>query len=402
MAKTTRPETDIAPTVTDSVEVSGPLVMAEPVDAAPEPEPDPLIVVLDEVKTDPAPQPQASRPDPAAKSSGFGGMVVGGVIAAALGYGVAVYAPFAGFPGQSAQTFEAAAALAALGDRVASLEAMPAPAPAVDTALTDRVQALEQEGAEPADAPDFSALTGAIAALDARLAAIEAAPPGEGGATSPELAASVEALRAEVEGLRGSGTAMSAEIAAAAADAQARLAEAEAQATQLKAEAEETARKSMARAAVSRLQAALESGAPFETALADLPAQEVPAVLTEAASVGIVSRAALEEAFPDAARSALEASLQADMGESLAERSWSFLQSTTGARSLAPREGTDPDAVLSRAEAAVKAGDLPVALTELQGLPPEGQAAMADFIAKVRKRQDAADAVAALAAAIEG
>lgn len=404
MAKTTRPKTNIQPDAADAVEMSDPVVMLEPdapaeilVEQAPEPEPEP---VIPEPKAgQPAPPPV--RPEAAKQSSGFGGMVLGGVIAAALGYGVAIYAPIAGFSDQTAQTAEAQAALSALGDRVATLEATPAPAPSVDLALTERVQALEATAAG-APNPDLSALTKAIAALDGRIAVIEAAPRGEGGAASPELAATVAALRAEVEGLKGSGSVVSAEIAAAAEDAQARLAEAEAQATQLKAEAEETARKAMSRAAVSRLQAALESGAPFETALADLPGLEVPAVLTDAASGGIPSRTALEDAFPDAARAALEASLQADMGDTLTDRLFSFAQSTTGARSLTPREGTDPDAVLSRAEAAIKAGDLPAALTELQGLPPEGQAAMADFTALAQQRLDAAAAVATLSAAIEG
>jgi hypothetical protein len=326
-------------------------------------------------------------------------MVVGGVIAAALGYGAATFAPVAGLSGQNDQTPQLDASIAMLADRVAALEAAPPPAPVVDTALADRVQVLEQATPAPTDT---SALTESLAALDARIAAIEAAPQASGAAASPELAASVEALRAEVEGLKGAGSAVSAELEAMAADAQARLAEAGAQATQLKAEAEETARKAMARAAISRLQAALDSGAPYGSALAELQGLDVPPVLSDAAESGLPSQSDLENTFPAAARAALDASLRANSGESWAERVGSFLQSTTGARSLAPREGTDPDAVLSRAEALVKARDLQAVLIELQGLPPEGQVAMADFTAMVQNRLDAAAAVATLSAAIEG
>ena len=114
-------------------------------------------------------------------------------------------------------------------------------------------------------------------------------------------------------------------IEAMAAEAQTRLAEAEAQAATLKAEAEETARKALARAAIGRLQAALESGAPFASALADLPDAPIPPALAAAAESGVPSLAALEQAFPPAARAALDASRRADMGESWTERLGAFL-----------------------------------------------------------------------------
>jgi hypothetical protein len=76
-----------------------------------------------------------------------------------------------------------------------------------------------------------------------------------------------------------------------------------------------------------------------------------------------------------------------------------FLRVQTGARSLQPREGTDPDAVLSRAEAAVKGGDVAASLTELAGLPAQGQAAMADWSARAKVYLAAHEALAGLAAA---
>ncbi len=396
MAKTTRPKTEIDDNVPDAVAVPEPVVMAEPAALGPvESGPGEFeIPPANEPGSAPPPPVQPPISDEPKRSSGFAGMVVGGVIAAALGYGVAFYAPLSGLTGQTDT------ALDALTGRIAALESAPAPAAAEDTALAGRVHALESEART---ASDLTPVTDAIAALDARVSALESAPRAENGsAASPDLMAAVAALQDEVDGLKGSGAAVSAEIEAAAVDAKARLAEAEAQAAQLKFEAEETARKAMAHASVSRLQAALETGAPFASALASLSGQDLPAVLTDAAETGIPSLSALEAAFPDAARAALEASLRADMGASWSERIGSFLQSTTGARSLTPREGTDPDAVLSRAEAAVKAGDLETALTELKGLPPEGQAEMAGFAAMAEQRLAAVKAVAGLSAAIEG
>jgi hypothetical protein len=71
-------------------------------------------------------------------------------------------------------------------------------------------------------------------------------------------------------------------------------------------------------------------------------------------------------------------------------------------RSLAPREGNDPDAVLSRAEAALAAGDLGTALAEAAALPEAGQAAMAGWVGLAAVRQAATAALAELTAAVGG
>jgi hypothetical protein len=50
------------------------------------------------------------------------------------------------------------------------------------------------------------------------------------------------------------------------------------------------------------------------------------------------------------------------------------------ARSLEPREGDDPDAVLSRVEAAARAGDIAAALAEIEALPEVAREPLADWI----------------------
>jgi hypothetical protein len=111
---------------------------------------------------------------------------------------------------------------------------------------------------------------------------------------------------------------------------------------------------------------------------------------------GVPSLAALVDAFPPAARDALDASIRATMGEGALDRVSAFLRVQTGARSLEPRAGDDPDAVLSRAEAALRAGDLETTLAELTALPEAGQAAMADWIQAARTRFEAVEAARAL------
>ncbi|MGB3556503.1 MAG: hypothetical protein WBA25_17880, partial [Jannaschia sp.] len=56
---------------------------------------------------------------------------------------------------------------------------------------------------------------------------------------------------------------------------------------------------------------------------------------------------------------------------------------------LEPRDGDDADAVLSRAEAAIRAGDVATALTEVEALPDDARAELSDWIARAETRRAA-------------
>lgn len=329
--------------------------------------------------------PVAPPPERRGGSGAFFGMVLGGVIAAGAGFGLARYMPDllpVGAESGLAATVQAQAEeIAALREQVAALPVKPA----ADPQLESRVAALEG-----AVAPD-------IAGIEGRLAALEAAVGGMGSVGAPpELAAELQALKDQVARL-GSGGTVPADVTAAADAAEARLKEAEARAAAMAEEAAAAAAASRRAAAVDRVAAALDSGAPYQGALRDLGA-DVPPVLAENAAGGLPTVAELADSFPVAARDALEAALRANMGESWTERVSNFLRSQTGLRSLSPREGDDPDAVLSRAEAALEAGDVATAVTELQAMPESGKPALADWLAQAQLRVDAEAAFAALAA----
>lgn len=396
MAEPPRPEPDPAVPPVDDAELADPqpvgpepLMDKGPVSSAAEPEP-----VL------PPASPPVSSPGGKTAGGGFLATALGGVVAAAAGYALAIVVPFPGMGTSDALPPATQAEVQALAARIDTLDSAPAP----DASLAERIAALETRPVPEAPAQqDLAPLTEALAALDTRIAGLESrGPAAPGEAPAADLVALVEELRAEVAEMRSSGADATAGLEALAAQTEARLAEAEAQAAALRAEAEESANKALTAAALGRVQAALESGVPFAGALADVSGVEVPPALASLAETGVPSRAALEDAFPPAARAALEASLRADMGEGWSDRIGAFLQATTGARSLTPREGADPDAVLSRAEAAVKAGDFAQALTELQGLPEAGQAEVADWTAMAQQRLEAVSAAATLSAAVEG
>lgn len=200
----------------------------------------------------PAPQPQ-----PARRRGGAIALLLGGVLAAGAGYGVAQYVP-QGWPIADTSVLEAR--LAAQETEIASLKAALAALPPPDATLSQRIDTLAEALAAlppPAD----------TAALEGRIVALESLPTGNGnGPSLAEFAAQAEALRAlqaEVASLRATGGTMPANVEALVADAETRLKEAEAQAATLKAEAEAIAKASAARAALGRIQAALEVVAPL-------------------------------------------------------------------------------------------------------------------------------------------
>ena len=318
-------------------------------------------------------------------------LVVGGVLAAVIGFAVAQVLPVSWrSPDASAlqsqrdvQTVE----LATLKADVDRLSKAPGPDPTV----SDRLAAVEAALAGTSPAPDLGPLTARLDALAQTVAALLARPVATG-QTDPAL---LIALRAEVEALKSGGIASTAKAEVSAA-IDAKLAEATVRIDAIKAEAEALATATLRHAALQRIMAALDSGAPYGSAIADLAEISLPLELSENAASGLPTLQDLRHDFPDAARAALDAAITANIGDNWTDRATAFLRGQTGARSLTPREGDDPDAVLSRAEAALVAGDLTTALAEIAALPAVSQTAMADWLTRAQLHQKAIGQVQAL------
>lgn len=327
---------------------------------------------------------QSDRVLPVQRRGSLVPMIFGGVVAAAVGFGLAQVVP-QGWPvmdnsALSAEVKAQAATIADLQTRMA--EMAQSPAPKVDPAVFDRLAAVEAMVAGLPQSIDLPAdVMTRLDAVEKQLVAGPLQPNGTAGIDSASLAR----MQAEISALKTGGAALDS-----------KLAEAAGKLDSIKADAEAVVQKVAARAALHQLQAALDSGTPYGSALGDLGGATLPDVLTAHAAAGLPSLQLLRASFPTSARAALDAVLQTSAGDSWTDRVGTFLRGQTGARSLTPRDGTDPDAVLSRAEAAVAAGDLTLAMTELGGLPEAGKAAMADWLAQAQQRLDAATAIQTL------
>lgn len=288
-------------------------------------------------------------------------------------------------------------ALAALGGFALShynvLGFAPAPAPAVDlapltrtdevqaaalAALRSEVEALAGRLSSVEAAPEAQPDTARLDALDQRLAAIEALPEG-GDASTAALAARLAALERE---LAAAPPAVDqAEVDAALA----RLAEAEAEAARRADEAAAAAEAAAQRTRLDQLREAVASGAGFQAELAALDDPDLTAALAPHAD-GIATLAALQANFPEAAREALQLARANATEDGWGARLTDFLAAQTGARSLTPREGSDPDAILSRAEFALSEGRVADALAEVMALEEPIRAPFADWIARAEAR----------------
>lgn len=356
-------------------------------DDAPVEEPD-----AEPVDETPQESPQETQPQPAQqeaqRSGGFLPLLIGGLLAGGIGYGAATwYEGQNAAPDLSSQVDAQGAEISDLRSTVANLPAVPDLAP-----LEDRIAALESSLADRVDQIQ-SSLDDRLAEIDARLTDLEKRPSGDGTLSDTALAAyerELAQLREELDTQRQ-------DVAAMAEQAQADLDAARAEAAAQEEEALAAARAAAARAALNRVAVAMESGEPFADLLPDLEAEvgDIPAALRDAAQNGVTSQAMLKDEFPDVARAALAAArAEGVSGES--GGLGAFLRQQFDVRSTTPREGSDPDAVLSRVGAAVDEGRLSDALAEVASLPEVARAEMTEWTAKVQERADALDAITSL------
>lgn len=330
------------------------------------------------------PPPPAAQPEKVViRKGGFIPMLLGGVAAAAIGFGVAYSGALQGVP---------LPGLTGAQDDITALTQQIAAQDGTINDLTSRLSALEEAPApalpETTDlSPMIDDLAAQIAALTQRLDAVEARPAADSGTVGPDTQAALDAATAELDQIRQALDAQRAEIASLT-DAAAQEEEA----------AFQSAQRVMQRAALTRIQTAIDTGTPFADAVTELrdSGVDLPEPLNAQAESGVTSLSTLQSSFPDLARDALRAARQQNGTPGIG----GFLETQLGLRSLEPRDGDDPDAVLSRAESALRAGDLTQTLTELDALPDPAKAVLADWRAQAETRIAAVSAAQDLSQAL--
>lgn len=319
----------------------------------------------DDGAADPAPTPAPAAP---ARQPVFFPLLLGGLIAAGLGFLLAQYlGPLDGRD-------RAAALERNLDSKSAKIENLQETV-SQQSATIEELQATQSEYA--AQLSEFET-------------ALAEAPQGDPSLLSDELAATLDAQKSEITRLQG-------ELEKMAEFAQTQIAAAEEE----QADAAAAEARVKARGALNAVRDALASGDPFADALPDIAAAaEIPEALQNSAQNGVNSLAALQSGFSDPAREALSTARRETAGSSMQDRAKLWVEDLLGARSLTPRDGDDPDAVLSRAEAAARSGDLAGAIETLQLLPESGRDVMSGWISDAQTRIDAEAGFADLEAAL--
>lgn len=321
------------------------------------------------------------------KKTGFIPVFLGGVVAAALGFGAArtdIFDPMLPESWKVAKATEMNALSTRVDDQTKTVTtlsghvadmAAPDMTP-LETGIAGNTAAIAKLQTT------LGSLTTDLAAVDARLTTLEKQPISQGVSQ-----AAIDAYERELKDLQSAVANQRGEIESLLSDAQA-----------MEHNAELTAQDALARSALTRVLSAIDSGAPFDAALSDLVSvtgTTPPESLSAVAARGVTPLIQLQDQFPDMARAALSAARQENPeGENGV---LAFLSNQLGARSVAPREGSDPDAVLSRAEASLKEGRLNDALAEIETLPPAAASALSDWVAMAQARRSAQDAAETLA-----
>ena len=327
--------------------------------------------------------------------------MLGGIVAAGIGVGSAGYI----FPNGLSfgpKPADYTSAIEEQSSRIDALSAELAAKPAFDASAL-QASIADATSAVTAAQEQITGVAETVAAFEERLTTLEALPREDG--ISQQMENALKEMRAElnqqnaaleqmapVEGelndMRAALDAQKGELVTMIAEAQA-----------TKQDAEKTARDTLARAGVTRILVALESGAPFADALAEVEANSdiaIPEALAQTAADGVPTLASLGDAYPNAAREALAAVRSEDTGGGVS----SFLTRQLGVRSVAPREGDDPDAILSRVGAAVDEGRISDALEIADALPEGAKAPLAEWMAQANLRLSAAREAEALATSL--
>lgn len=326
------------------------------------------------------PTPLAPVEQTVVRKGGTGSMLLGGVLAAGLGYGVNEYTrPGVDLDPTEAKITAQAEQIAQLQERLIALSEGP-DLSGIEQAVangSDQIAALASKTAQTE-----TALTG----LAERVTSVELR-----GQNGDADATAIAAYARELNELRD-------QVTTAAQGTQERIAKLEADADAARTAVDDARSLAEARSALSQVETALAEGGGFADAIAPLSQLvDVPEALRSVADGGVVTLRALQSDLPGVARGALTAARDAgEDGDTSGGSFGSFLRNQLNVRSTTAQDGDSANAVLSRVEDAVKRGDLQTALTEADTLPASARGAMQGWLDAAGARAGAVAATHAI------
>ncbi len=322
-------------------------------------------------------------------------------------------APVANFlaPGQASATQQVADLRADLDAKVAELTASGASNEAITAAiaeydatnsanykkLSDQLAAADSATIESRLATVETQLTGVTAELGSlrdQLSSVDLSNGNIDAASAAKLAgfaATIEGLKAEMTAMAAKQGNLSQKIDEVSVTSERKVKEAEVKVAIVETQKE-----------LTDLTNAIETGVGFEPALAALAANgvEIPDLLTSAAASGVPTMAKLKADFAKAAHSAIKADTQAKSSDGLGSTFTNFFKSQVTVRSLEPQEGDDANAVLSRVQGALDAGDLAGAVAQAETLQGAAQSVLADWLELAKTRASVLAAVGNLSTSL--
>ena len=208
----------------------------------------------------------------------------------------------------------------------------------------------------------------------------------------------IDALKARIDEQVRANADLAKKLQQVANTASTQLIEARDKAASLANSAVNTVKNADISVAMTRLQAAVDTGKAYTDLLVQIAkdaAVDIPDALLNPSHDGVSPLLKLQQDFPEAARKGLKASIKASAGDGISSKFVAFVQAQVGARSLEEKPGDDPDAILSRAQGALNRGELAAAVGLVRQLPVEGINAMSDWLAPAEMRLEAYKALEA-------
>lgn len=322
-------------------------------------------------------------------------------------------------PGKADDEARLSALDKALADGKAQSEAAVAALTGQVAELSARVEAAEKAGADAATRAGADAMAAAKAAADAaasltgRLTAVETEiaalrdeqqtvakalsdAASSGGTVSPELSAAVASLTSRIDTLSATVKALPDAVAidSRIAGLTSRIEEAESSAAAARSAQSETLgevssaiHQASLRSAVAALGSRMAGGSPYAEQLGEVTAltgKPAPEAVAAGAESGLATAADLAAAYPPAAQAAVNADVQSRAGDGMGSLVVGWLRAQVTGRPTTEQEGDSVGAITSRIGARLEEGAMAKALAEAETLPPHSQAAMGDWLGRLR------------------